>query len=177
MVVKDGVDPAGLNALVPKFSDLRGDDAKAEILPAMRVAEPFEALRDNAEIYAARTSTRPAIFVATLGPLAEHNARVDFARNLFAAGGLEAKEPTVPPTDASGIVAAFKASGCSIAVICGADKRYDDEAQAAATALKDSGAQRVWLAGKFEADSVDSHIFMGCDVVHELRMAQAELGV
>lgn len=177
VVAKDGVDPAGLNALVPKFSDLRGDDAKAEILHAMRVAEPFEALRDNAEIYAARTGTRPAIFVATLGPLAEHNARVDFARNLFAAGGLEAKEPPVPPEDARGIAAAFKASRCAIAVICGADKRYGDEAEAAATALKQAGARRVWLAGKFEVSGVDSHIFMGCDVVHELRMAHAELGV
>jgi methylmalonyl-CoA mutase len=177
VVAKDGVDPAGLNALVPKFSDLRGDDAMADTLPAMRVAEPFEALRDKAEAFTAKTGARPAVFLATLGPLAEHNGRVDFARNLFAAGGLEAKEPPVPPTDAGGVAAAFKASGCSIAVICGADGRYGDEAEAAASALKDAGARRVWLAGKFEASGIDSHIFMGCDVVHELRMAQAELGV
>ena len=38
-----------------------------------------------------RSESRPSIFLATLGPLAEHTARVDFARNLFAAGGIEAK--------------------------------------------------------------------------------------
>ena len=72
---------------------------------------------------------------------------------------------------------AFKASGCRIAVICGADKRYEDEAEAAAKALKEAGASRVFLAGKFEAGAIDNNIFMGCDAVDMLQIAQAELGV
>ncbi len=173
----NGVDPAGLQALLPKLEIEQDDDTKAEALPMIRLAEPFEALRDRAEAHHVTTGKRPAIFLATLGPLAEHTARADFARNLFAAGGVEAKEPPVPPSSTAELTAAFKASNCAIAVICGSDKRYEAEATEAAKVLKEAGAQRVWLAGKFEADAVDSHIFMGCDVVHETKLALTELGV
>ena len=33
------------------------------------------------------------------------------------------------------------------------------------------------LAGKFEGDGIDSNIFMGCDVLHTLKLAHATLGV
>ncbi len=134
-------------------------------LAPMRLATPFEALRDRAEAHLAETGKRPGIFVAALGPASEHSARADFARRLFAAGGIE-----VVMADS------FKASGCKIAVICGADARYADEAVDAAKALKAAGAVRVWIAGKFEGDGVDSRVFVGCDAVHELTLALAELG-
>jgi methylmalonyl-CoA mutase len=176
-VSKGGVDPAGLEAFIPDFTAPAGDDVVAEKLVPMSIAAPFEALRERAERHLVAKGSRPSIFIATLGPLAEHNARVDFARNLFAAGGIEAKEQPIPPENAVDIAAAFRASGCSIAVICGADKRYGAEAAEAAGALKASGATHVWIAGKFEADGIDRQIFMGCDVVHETSLAQAELGV
>ena len=142
-------------------------------LAPIQLAAPFEALRDAA----AAAKKAPAIFLATLGPVAEHSGRVDFARNLFAAGGLESKEPPVVPKSVPELVAAFKASGCQIAVLCGSDARYPDEAEAAATALKAAGASHLWLAGKFEAPGIDSNIFMGCDVLHTLKLAHAELGL
>ena len=144
----------------------RGDGA----LNPVRIAQPFEDLRDAA---AGKNLT---VFLATLGPIAEHTARADFARNLFAAGGIAAKEAPVPPQSASECAAAFKASGCKIAVICGSDARYTDEVEATAAALKDAGAQQLWLAGKGEFAGVDRNIFMGSDVVHELKLAQVELG-
>tara|TARA_R110001606_G_scaffold53442_21_gene131924 strand:- start:804 stop:2675 length:1872 start_codon:yes stop_codon:yes gene_type:complete len=142
-------------------------------LAPVHLAAPFESLRDTA----AAAKKAPAIFLATLGPVAEHSARADFARNLFAAGGLAAKEPPVAPKTASELASAFKASGCHIVVLCGSDTRYPDEAEAAATALKAAGARHVWLAGKFEAPGIDSNIFMGCDVLHTLKLAHAELGL
>ena len=140
-------------------------------LNPVRLAQPFEDLRDAA------AGKNLSIFLATLGPIAEHTARADFARNLFAAGGLAAKEAPVPPQSASECAAAFRASGCKIAVICGADARYADEAEATAAALKNAGAQQLWLAGKGDVAGIDRNIFMGCDVVHELKLAHAELGV
>ena len=139
-------------------------------LNPMRIAQPFEDLRDAA------AGKNLSIFLSTLGPIAEHTARADFARNLFAAGGLAAKEAPVPPQSPEETVAAFKASGCKITVICGSDARYADEVEAAAAALKEAGAHHVWLAGKGEFEGVDRNIFMGCDVVHELKLAHAELG-
>ncbi|MEH6742745.1 methylmalonyl-CoA mutase family protein [Hyphomonas sp.] len=170
---KDGVSTEGFAHFVKV--DLPGEesDATAEALPRIRLAEDFEALRDAADAAA----KRPSAFLATLGPIAEHNARADFARNLFAAGGLEATQPPVPPQSVSEAVAAFRASGTRIACICGADARYEDEAAETAKALKAAGADHVWLAGKFEGDGIDSNIFMGCDVLHTLKLAHTTLGV
>ena len=173
----DGVDPAGLDALLPDFKSAPVGDTVAQPLDWISIAAPFETLRDRAEAHLDATGARPSIFLATLGPLAEHTARADFARNFFAAGGIEAKAAPVPPESMSELAAAFRASGCQIAVLCGSDKRYPDEAGDAAQALKDAGAVALWLAGKHEADGVDRHIFMGADVVHELTVALAELGV
>lgn len=173
----DGVDPIGLDTLLPGFQVEAGADSVCQPLEWISIAAPFEALRDRAEAHLDATSARPSVFLATLGPLAEHTGRVDFARNVFAAGGIEAKAPPVPPKSQSELAAAFAASGCQIAVLCGGDKRYADEAGSAAKALKDAGAVSLWLAGKHKADGVDRQIFMGCDVVHELTVALAELGV
>ncbi|MEM6556429.1 MAG: methylmalonyl-CoA mutase family protein, partial [Pseudomonadota bacterium] len=173
----DGVDPIGLATLLPDFQADPGADTMAEPLDWISIAEPFERLRDRSEAHLEQTGARPAIFLATLGPLAEHTARADFARNLFAAGGIEAKAAPVPPKSPAELAAAFAASGCKIVVLCGADKRYADEAETAASALMEKGAAALWLAGKQEAAGIDRHIFMGCDVVHELTVALAELGV
>lgn len=173
----DGVDPVGLNTLLPDFQTETGADTLSQSLDWISIAAPFEALRDRTEAHLATSGSRPSVFLATLGPLAEHTGRVDFARNFFAAGGIEAKAPPVPPKSVSELAAAFAASGCKIAVLCGGDKRYIDEAGPAATALKGAGAVALWLAGKHEADGIDRHIFMGSDVVHELNVALAELGV
>jgi len=170
------IDRSALEAIVPTLPP-PGEDSMAEPLWPVRIAEPFERLRDHAEAQYARTGHRPAIFLATLGPLAEHTARADFARNLFAAGGIEAKEAPVPPTSREELVAAFRASGCRLAVLCGSDPRYAEDAADAARALKDAGVQRLYLAGKHAADGIDSHIFMGCDLVATLELAHAELGI
>ncbi len=167
----------GLRSFLKDLPDNAGETTSCTPLEPIHLARDFETLRDRAVAHEAAKGVRASIFVATLGPLAEHNARVDFARNLFAAGGIEANEPPVPPDSPEDIVAGFKASNCRIAVICGADKRYDDEAEAAAKALKQAGAQRVFLAGKFDAPAIDTNLFMGCDTIHVLELAQAELGV
>ena len=174
------VDPAGLSRrLLP---ELRIQRWRRHHLPSrstgLSVAAPFEDLRDRAEAHLDATGSRPAIFLATLGPLAEHTARADFARNL---SSLQAGSKRMPPRcrrKASQTSPPHsRLSGCKIAVLCGSDRRYGDAAEAAAKGLKTAGVAALWLAGKFESDSIDRTIFMGCDVVHELTVALAELGI
>jgi len=166
------VSESGLKYFV-KTLPPKGADAIATALEPIRLAAPFEALRDAA----AKADRPPTVFLATLGSLAEFTARADFARNFFAAGGIVSKEPPIPPKTVPELAAAFKASGCRIAVLCSTDKMYEAEAAGAAEALKKAGAQRVWLAGKHEGVGIDANIFAGADVVHLLKLAQAELGV
>ncbi len=180
----DEISDAGLKAILPALMRSTGEPAMAEPFFPVRLAEPFERLRDHAERKSAQTGTRPSIFLATLGPLAEHNARADYARGFFAAGGIAAKEPPVPPQDTAGLVAAFRASGCRLAVLCGSDARYGEQASAAATALKAAGVQRLYLAGRpgeketvLREAGIDSFIHVGVDVVAALELAHAELGI
>lgn len=172
--------PVSLPGAVP---EAEGEDFASPLLP-IRLAAPFEHLRDHADAKTIASGKRPSIFLATLGPLAEHTARADFARNLFAAGGIEAKAAQDLPEDVSALSAAFVASGCALAVLCGADMRYEGEAEAAARALKTAGAQRIYLAGKpgdhgpaWKASGIDSYIHIGVDVVATLELAHAELGM
>ncbi len=169
---RDGVSGAGLEAYV-KTPPSNKADAAAEALAPTRLAEPFEALRDAAT----RAPRAPTAFIATIGALADFTPRADFARNLLAAGGIITKEAVVPPKDAAELAAAFKASGCLLAVLCGTDKGYEAGATQAAEALKKAGAQAVWLAGKADVNGIGLNIFAGCDVLHALELAFAELGV
>ncbi|MGL5363350.1 MAG: methylmalonyl-CoA mutase subunit beta, partial [Bosea sp. (in: a-proteobacteria)] len=97
-------------------------------LPSIRLAEPYEVLRDRADALEAATGTRPAIFLAVLGPVTAHAARAAFARDLFEAGGIKAlNEGGFAEGDGTDLVAltdAFKASGAKLACICGTDEAY-----------------------------------------------------
>ncbi|MGY2129967.1 methylmalonyl-CoA mutase subunit beta [Blastococcus sp. SYSU DS0617] len=136
-------------------------------LPRVRAAQEYEALRDAADA----AGERPAVYLATIGPIARHTARASFAGNLFQAGGL-----ATPAADgADGLAGA----GTTVACICGTDKDYAESAAPLAAALKEAGATQVWLAGKpdLAVDGVDGYVYAGCDALDVLRTVHAQLGL
>ncbi|MGB9302663.1 MAG: methylmalonyl-CoA mutase small subunit [Mycobacterium sp.] len=115
-----------------------------------RYAAEFEALRDRSDAYLARADARPQALLLPLGPLAEHNIRTTFAANLLASGGIEAINPG--PLDADGVADAVADAGSPVAaVICGTDKRYQDEAAGIVEAARSAGIKHVYLAGPEKA--------------------------
>jgi methylmalonyl-CoA mutase len=148
-------------------------------LPRIRLAEPFEQLRDASDRILARTGERPRVFLALLGKLADYGARANFARNFFEAGGIAAIEGQGEREGApSPLAAAFKSSGAALACLCGSDKIYDSEAEAAAGALKAAGARHIFLAGRpgareaaLRQSGVGTFIHAGCDALATLRAA------
>ncbi|MGW5163475.1 hypothetical protein ACWEPN_49035 [Nonomuraea wenchangensis] len=125
-----------------------------------RVAQDFEDLLDQAD------DARPRVFLATLGPAAEHAARLAFARGLFEAGGVETVTGT--PED-------FAGSGAVVACLCAGDRRYASEAAEAAALLRQAGARWIWLAGRDRHDGVDANLYAGCDVLDVLRTTLSEV--
>ncbi|OBB97255.1 methylmalonyl-CoA mutase small subunit [Mycobacterium sp. 852002-30065_SCH5024008] len=129
------------------------DDSSGSPLAAgnlQRYAAAFEALRDRSDAFLARTGARPQALLLPLGPLAEHNIRATYAANLLASGGIEAVNPGT--VDAAGVAKAVADAGSpSAAVICGTDKRYQDEAAAIVEAARTAGVSRVYLAGPEKA--------------------------
>jgi len=152
-------------------------------LPRIRLAEPFEALRDASDRALVATGARPKVFLANLGKLSDFTARTLFAGNLFEAGGIEAvSNDGFASRDA--MIAAFKASGAKLACLCSSDKIYEAEAVDAAKALTSAGATHIYLAGRggeqegaLKAAGVNDFIFAGCDVLAALRNAQRQLGL
>ena len=152
-------------------------------LPRIRLAEPFEELRDASDRMLGAKGTRPKIFLANLGKLSDFTARTLFAKNVFEAGGIKA----ISNDGFAGrdeMVAAFKASGAKLACLCSSDKVYEAEAVDAAKALTAAGASRIYLAGRpgeleaaLKAAGVQDFIYVGCDVVATLRAAQRQLGL
>ena len=145
----------------------------AAALPRIRLAEPFEQLRDASDKILAATGARPKVFLATLGKPADFNARANFAKNFFEAGGIEAVSSEEGP---SPLAAAFKASGAALACLCGSDKTYESEAEAAAATLKAQGARHIYLAGqpgKTETTyrNAGTFIHAGCDALATLQGA------
>ncbi|MFD5829840.1 methylmalonyl-CoA mutase family protein [Lentzea sp. NPDC060358] len=141
-------------------------------LPRVRYAQAFEELRDLADAQ----PERPRVFLATLGPVAAHTARATFAANLFNAGGFATPDagPTKSPDE---VAARFAESGARIAVLCGSESSYSDQAVATVRALRDAGAERVLLAGKKTDADVDGQVYAGCPALEILTSTYQHLGV
>lgn len=135
-------------------------------LPRRRYAQVFEQLRDRADAQ----EQRPRAFLATVGALAQHTARASFATNLLHAGGIDVAEGP-GGTEAEDIVAAFRESGTTVAVVASSDKVYAEHAAPVAAALAEAGATRVLLAGSPRTEglgpddgtALTGYLYTGCD--------------
>jgi len=150
---------------------------KFDAVPPMRLAAPFEALRDKSDDRLKRSGARPKIFLANLGTPADFTARAAFAKSFFETGGIEAID-TSGLADPEVLGTAFKASGAATACLCSSDKVYAGQAIAAATALQAAGARQIYLAGRpgeqeaaLRAAGVGDFIFAGGDALAMLQDA------
>jgi methylmalonyl-CoA mutase len=154
----------------------------AEALPRIRMAEPYEALRNASDRVLSKTGARPKVFLANLGKLSDFTARATFAKNFYEAGGIEAMTGEGFKEKAA-MIAAFKTSGAKLACLCSSDKVYESEAAEAAGALAAAGAI-VHLAGRpgeneanWRQAGVKTFIYVGCDVLSTLQAAHDNLGL
>lgn len=123
------------------------DKIKFNPLEPIRLATPFEVLRDKSDHLLARKGARPKVFLANLGTPADFTARATFAKSFFETGGIEAID-TDGFTDPAALAEAYKASGAALVCICSSDKLYAGQAAPAAKALQAAGAKHIYLAGR-----------------------------
>jgi len=69
---------------------------KFDALAPIRLAAPFERLRDKSDEALKARGARPKIFLANLGTAADFTARATFAKSFFETGGIEAVEFSSP---------------------------------------------------------------------------------
>jgi len=150
---------------------------KFEPLAALRLAAPFERLRDRSDQMLKDTGIRPSVFLANLGTAADFTARATFAKSFFEAGGIAAIDSD-GFFDPAALATACKASGAGLVCLCSADKVYAQQAIEAAKALQAAGARHIYLAGRpgeqaaeLQAAGVAEFIFAGCDALPALQRA------
>lgn len=168
-----------LGAPTPEFvARAPADNSKAMLAP-LRWAQPFEALRARAE-----AAGNPGVFFANMASLAEFGPRAQFARNFLAAGGIESIGPEEAYAAMDALVDACRGAKARVALIAGADASYAEYAENCAQRLKAAGVHWVALAGKpgdaeakYRAAGVDQFIYVGVDVLGELKTLQAALGI
>jgi methylmalonyl-CoA mutase len=150
---------------------------KFDALPPMRLAAPFEALRNKSDDILRRTGARPKVFLANLGTPADFTARATFAKSFFETGGIEAID-TAGFHDPAALATVFKASGAALACVCSSDKVYAAQGTDAARTLQAAGATHIYLAGRpgeleaaLHAAGVSDFIFAGGDALGALQDA------
>ncbi len=166
-----------LDAKLPEFERAERASITGPFAP-IRLAEPFESLRDKADAATAR------VFFANLATPAEFGPRAQWTRNLFAAGGIASVGTEDAHDTMETLIEAFRASRTRVALIASTDARYADHAENAAQQLKAAGADWVLLAGKpgerepaLRAAGVDQFVFAGQSALKELETLHTALGI
>jgi methylmalonyl-CoA mutase len=166
---------AVLDAKPVALAPYGGAKVTFDALAPMRLAAPFEQLRDRSDDALKKTGARPRVFLANLGTPADFTARAAFAKSFFETGGIEAVD-SEGFSDPTALGAAFTASGAALACLCSSDKIYAGRATAAAGALQAAGAKHIYLAGRpgeqeasLRAAGVDDFVFAGGDALAALQ--------
>ncbi len=173
-----------LPAPAPSAPVVNGATAIAfEPLAPIRLAMPFEALRDRSDAQLKATGQRPRVLLATLGTPADFTARTTFAKSFFEAGGIEAVEATVAPSEPTSLAETLKKTGAALVCLCSSDKVYAADAANAAKALRDAGMQHIYLAGRggdlesvLRDAGIKEFVFAGCDALAILNAAYKTMG-
>ena len=153
----------------------------------MRLAQPFEVLRNASDRMLAAGGERPKIFLAGFGAAADFSARATFARNFFAVGGIETVDAE-EFTSTDELVQRFNKSGTRFACLCGSEAAYARNGVGTAKALRAAGAMHLYLASRpkelkadlktdLAAAGVGTFIHAGCDVLATLQETHRLLGI
>ncbi len=113
---------AALSPAAPAVPPTPAPAAGTTVTP-FRAAAGFEHLRAASDAWLRQKGKRPRVFLAKLGPVAQHKARADFASGFFAVGGFEVLARQAFDTPEAAAEAAV-ASGAQVAVLCSTDDTY-----------------------------------------------------
>lgn len=141
---------ANLDDAVPDFIPAAGGksgEADIQSIPQLRLAQPYEELRIQAEALKQKSATNPHVALICLGSLKQYKARMDFVRGFLSAGGVTVSpsEPINTVEEAQEFAANSKTK---YFCICGTNEQYETLGLNTLQALKAEFADRhVFLAG------------------------------
>lgn len=167
----------------PHPEELEDPAITVEPIPLRRLSEPFERLRDASDAYTSQQGNCPKMFLATLGQQSDFNDRASYAKNFFAAGGIDATLSGGYDT-AKAAADAFGENSAQIACLCSSDGVYESMAEDTAGALRASGAKHIYLVGRpgemrqaYKQSGIETFLHKGCDMLGALKNVHDILGI
>jgi len=169
---------AGFDGSVFEPVDLSVEGAEVETLKPYREAQAFEALRYATDMYA-KENKRPLAFMLTIGNLTFRKARAQFSCNFFAVAGFDVLDNNGFATVEEGVAAA-KAAGADIVVVCSSDDEYAEIAPKVAGQLDDeilvvAGAPKCM--DELKEKGITNFIHVKTNILEELKEYQKKLGI
>jgi methylmalonyl-CoA mutase len=155
---------------VPPFEQRSKSETKdkgTSITPLglLRLAEPYETLRQNAAVYRQRTGTAPRIFLANLG---SYRARADFTTGFFEVGGFQIINHGRFESPEEAAQAALD-SGAPAVVICSTDDNYPQIVPLLVSQLKAQKPGAVVILSGYPQDQIDMLRAAGVDEFIHIR--------
>jgi methylmalonyl-CoA mutase len=164
-------------ALLQK-QNLKSEQAIAEPLHIFRGAQAFEILRFKTDLFA-KANGRPKVFMLTIGNITMQKARSLFACNFFACAGFEVVDNVNFKSVDEGVAAA-KAAGAKIVVMCSSDDEYAVLAPEAFTKLDKTifvVAGAPTCTDELKAKGIQNFISVKSNVLETLQQYQTLLGI
>ncbi|MCP4755556.1 MAG: methylmalonyl-CoA mutase [Proteobacteria bacterium] len=139
-----------------------------------RYTEEYEELRKKAAEFKARTGDLPAVFLANMGPLRQHQARADFTTGFLEPGGFSVvSNPGFEGVEEA--VQATLASKAPVVVICSTDDTYPDLVPAFTQAVKGEKSDITVVVAGYPKDHLDEFKKIGVDEFIHIRANNLQL--
>ncbi|MBQ0072573.1 MAG: methylmalonyl-CoA mutase small subunit [Prevotella sp.] len=153
-----------------------GCEATYKTINASRLAADFEDLRIATE----KAEKQPVAFMLTIGSLVWRQARAQFSCNFLASAGYKVIDNLGFPTIEEGVAAA-KAAGADIIVLCSSDDEYAEYAIPAYQAVGDSAifvvAGAPACSEDLKAAGIENFIHVKVNQLETLKMFNEKLGI
>ena len=172
---------AGQGAHLSVLAKFLGERAKAiKPIQARRLSEDFERLRDNSDVWLKKKKRRPTGLIIRLGKPVDYNARVVFAQNYMAVGGIETQEIDMSNGD---VEKAINGQGIDFIIICSSDRVYEEILEVSVKSLRSMTQKMIVLASKpskqlepLKALGLDKFIYSGDKILDTLQDIAEEIG-
>jgi len=161
-------------------------DAAVEATPLIptRLSAGFESLRHAMNRASEKNGHPLRVFLAAMGPVAQHKARADFAAGFFAVAGCEVIAPAGFATPEDAARAAYE-SGAEITVLCSTDETYSSLVAPFCTAVRSASRDlTIVLAGypqehleEFRTAGIEEFVHVRSNLLETLRSLLAKKGV
>lgn len=134
-------------------------------LQPIRLAEPFEALRQNAVQFQSSNGKASQIFLANMG---NYRARAEFTTGFFEVGGFEIIDQGVFQSEAEAANAAI-ASGAEAMVICSTDDMYPQIVEPLIRHVRAEKPDMIVILAGYPQDQVEAHRTAGVNEFIHIR--------